>query len=287
MALLCLTLISCKSKTEEKPKEEIKTEPVVEWKTLFNGKDLTGWDTFLGMPYEEGMDIWQQRQLPNFKPFGLNNDPLHVFSVVEVDSMPALKLSGLVFGGISTVDEYENYHLQLEFKWGEAKHAPKLDAVRDSGLLYHGVGEQGTEAGFWLRSQEFQVQEHDTGDYWGIAGAHVDVKSEMRVDSVYQYNPNGEFKTFGDKSELGRNVKKNPDGEKPTGEWNTLDLYCYGGKSAHVVNGVVTMVLENSRTIIDSVEKPLTKGKIQLQTEGAEVYYRNIKIKPIKEFPSL
>lgn len=281
-----ISIIGCKLQSEEKPDEE-KTLTADQWKILFNGKDLTGWDSFLGMPYKEGMDIWQQKKLPDYKPFGLNNDSLKVFSVVKVDGQPALRLSGEVYGGLSTVNEYENYHLRLEFKWGELKFSPRLDAPRDSGLLYHGVGEQGAEAGFWLRSQEMQVQENDCGDYWGIAGAHMDIRTEMRPDGLYQYNPNGELRTFGDTSKFGRNAKKFPDAEKPKGEWNILDLYCYGDKSAHIVNGVVTMMLENSIMIIDSVSTPLTKGKIQLQTEGAEVFYRNIKIKPITEFPSL
>ncbi|ULC60849.1 DUF1080 domain-containing protein [Flaviramulus sp. BrNp1-15] len=274
-----ILFVSCKDT------KKVEKATVNEWETLFNGEDLTGWDTYLGMPYKEGQDIWNQKKLPDYQPFGLNNDPLNVFSVVEVDGKPALRLSGEVYGGISTTKEYENYHLQLEFKWGTLKFAPRLDAVRDSGLLYHGTDEQGTEAGFWLRSQEMQVQEGDTGDYWGIAGAQVDIRTEMRVDTLYQYNPQGELRHFGDGSELGRNVKKFPDNEKPTGEWNTLDLYTYQTKSAHVVNGKVTMILENSRITIDSITKPLTKGKIQLQTEGAEVYYRNIKIKLIDKLP--
>ncbi|SFZ94368.1 protein of unknown function [Flaviramulus basaltis] len=274
-------VLNCKNNKNQK--EEIAQED--KWISLFNGKDLTGWDTNLGMHYEEGQDIWNQKALTNYKPFGINNDSLKVFSVVEVDGEAALRLSGEVYGGISTVDEFENYHLQVEFKWGTLKFAPRLDVVRDSGILYHGNGEQGTEAGFWLRSQEMQVQEGDCGDYWGIAGAQVNVRTEMRADSLYQYNPKGELRHFGDGSELGRNVKKFPDAEKPTGEWNTLDLYTFGDKSAHVVNGAVTMILENSRITIDSITKPLTKGKIQLQVEGAEIYYRHIKIKTLDEFP--
>jgi len=53
-----------------------------------------------------------------------------------------------------------------------------------------------------------------------------------------------------------------------------------------MVNGVVNMILENSRQLDDGVESPLLKGKIQIQSEGAEVYYRNIKIRPINKIPS-
>lgn len=57
----------------------------------------------------------------------------------------------------------------MQFKWGELKFAPRLKSKRDSGLLYHAVGEQGYEGGFWMRSHELQVQETDCGDYWGVA----------------------------------------------------------------------------------------------------------------------
>ncbi|HEA29992.1 MAG TPA: DUF1080 domain-containing protein [Leeuwenhoekiella sp.] len=257
-------------------KQNLSEKPATQdWETLFNGKNLDNWDTFLGRPFDR----------PDQAIFGFNNDLPEVFSVVEVDGAPALRISGAVFGGISTVKEYQNYHLQLHFKWGKEKHEPRLNAPRDSGLLYHGVGNHGDGDGVWLRSQEFQVQEGDCGDYWGVAGAQVDVKTTKLNDSVYQYDPKATLRTFSQSAPQGRHVKKQPNAEKPSGEWNTLDLYCYKGKSAHVVNGVVTMILNNSQLVLGEDQKPLIKGKIQLQSEGAEVFYRDIKIKPIDKFP--
>jgi hypothetical protein len=76
--------------------------------------------------------------------------------------------------------------------------------------------------------------------------------------------------------------------EKPFGEWNTLEIYCYGTKSVHVVNGHVVMVLENSRTSPkDGPETPLTKGKIQFQSEASEAFYRNVMIRKIDRLPDL
>jgi hypothetical protein len=67
-----------------------------------------------------------------------------------------------------------------------------------------------------------------------------------------------------------------------------VELYCFGDKSIHVVNGHVVMVLENSRTVeADGTTKPLTGGKIQFQSEGAEAYYRNIEIKKLDKLPDL
>src|SRR5262245_52902032 len=94
-----------------------------EWKSLFNGKNLDGWDTWLGRP-SNGKE-----------PVGLNNDPNKVYTVVEADGMPAIRISGEIFGALTSKDEFENYHLKLEFKWGEKKWPPREKAVRDSGLL--------------------------------------------------------------------------------------------------------------------------------------------------------
>lgn len=255
-----------------------------DWEVLFNGANLEGWDTYLGPQFKPRKTGDNIKDIP---PLGLNNDTPKVFTVTEVNGKKALRVSGEYWGGISTLKEYENYHLQVKFKWGNKKWYPKENVNRDSGILYHGVGEHGDGDGFWLRSQELQIQETDCGDYWGVAGAMFDVKATLNDNDTYQYDKNGALLTFSQDAENGRHVKKYPDAEKPTGEWNTVDLYCFGGASIHVINGVVTMVLENSRIIIDGKESPLTKGKIQLQSEASEVFYADIKIRTITALPQL
>ena len=74
--------------------------------------------------------------------------------------------------------------------------------------------------------------------------------------------------------------------ESNSGEWTTLELICFEGKSLHIVNGHVVMVLKDSRYISpDGKEIPMTSGKIQLQSEAAEVFYRDIRIKPLTSMP--
>ncbi|HZY81320.1 MAG TPA: DUF1080 domain-containing protein [Cyclobacteriaceae bacterium] len=238
--------------------------------SLFNGKDLTGWDTYVGPAYDTA-----RKKFDSIPGPGLNNDPDKVFSVATVDGGPVLRISGERFGGISTKEEFSNYHFTVEFKWGQAKYAPKLNDKRDSGLLYHGVGDHGADGGFWLQSQEFQVQEGDCGDYWGVAGGGFDVPV-VKVGNGYVYNETGEMLTFHQDSPNDRHAVKSPDAENPTGEWNTLELYCLGDSAVHVVNGVVVMRLYNSN---------LKKGKIQFQSEGAEVFYRNFKLESISAMP--
>ena len=54
-----------------------------EWVSLFNGKDLTGWQTY---------DIEN----------GFNNDPQRIYSVVDEDGEPAIRISGQILGGLVT-----------------------------------------------------------------------------------------------------------------------------------------------------------------------------------------
>lgn len=248
------------------------------WQNLFNGKDLSGWDTWLGPVY----DTLTKKRMEI--PIGLNNDPSRVFSVTEFDGGNVIRISGEHFGGISTVNEYENYHLQLQFKWGNLKWYPRKNNKRDSGIMYHAVGPHGADGGYWLRSQELQIQEGDCGDCWACAGAAYDATARKDGDS-YIFDKEGNSLSFSNASPNGRRCIKSADGEKPTGEWNTIDLYCFNGKCIHVVNGVVNMVIDNSRQIDNGQESPLKKGKIQIQSEGAEVYYRNIRIMPITSLP--
>ncbi len=249
------------------------------WRSLFNGKDFKGWDTYLGPAYNQATEKFEGN------PVGLNSDLNHVFTVVKEDGKKSIRISGEHFGGISTKEEFENYHLRLEFKWGTLKWAPKKDSKRDSGILYHAVGKHGADWNFWMRSQEFQIQEGDCGDYWGVAGGLFDVHATVKNEKDYIYDPAGQLLTFSEKSTTGRHCIKNPDAEKPNGQWNTVDIYCFGGTTIHVMNGVVNMILYNSRQQEGDQELPLTKGKIQIQSEGAEIFYSNIQLESIEKLP--
>jgi hypothetical protein len=268
---LSLMLFTCNNKPAE-----------TKWITLFNGQDLIGWDTYIGVTptYDSMQSKFDSNSVP-----GLNNDPKKVFSVVQEDGTSAIRISGDGYGGISTLQEFENYHLQLEFKWGKLKWPPRKDKKRDSGILYHAVGPQGAAGERFMRSQEFQVQEGDCGDYWSVDGTIVDIPAAGSKKDEYVYDPKATLLPFSYTSEYGMRCMKNPDAEKPTGEWNIVDIYCLGGTSVHMLNGIVVMKLYHSRQPVQEKEIPLTKGKIQLQTEGAEVFYRNIQLTPITEIP--
>lgn len=246
---------------------------------LFNGQNLRGWETWLGPRFLA--DGSQDKDT-----IGLNNDQDRVFSVVDEDGEPAIRISGEHFGGISTLTPQADYHLTLEFKWGKQKWPPRDKAKRDSGLLYHATGAHGADYGYWMRSQEFQIQEGDCGDYWGVAGGGFFIPTALLDDSTYRFSPADTARLFHKASLHGRYCRKYPDTEKPSGQWNKVDLYCHGDTAVHVMNGVTTMVLYGSVQGNDLQNlTPLVAGKIQLQSEGAEVFYRHLVWTPITQIP--
>ena len=171
------------------------------------------------------------------------------------------------------------------FKWGTLKWGQKKNKKRDSGLLYFCVGPHGADYGAWMRSQEFQIEEGNCGDYWGVAGGTEDIPVIKKSNSEYVYDRSGQLTTFSATGSVGRHCIKQGDAEKPSGQWNTLDLYCHGDTSVHIINGKVMMVLYHSGQADSGKISPLVKGKLQIQSEGAEVFYKNIMIEPLDTIP--
>ena len=258
-----------------------------EWIPLFNGKDFTGWDTWLGKPHPS-VDLPGLRRDDvgaYVQPVGLNHDPKQVYAVVKIDGAPAIRISGEIYGGLITRAEYGDYHLRFEFKWGERRWPPREQAVRDSGCCYHSIGPNDESYGFWMKSCEFQIQEGDCGDFYGLAGGIADAEAVLldptnpKSDPVY---------TKGAQPIVGvtKRIVKSRVNERPRGEWNVMDLYCVGQTSVHIVNGLANMVLTKLRYRIEEHDVPLTRGRIQFQSEGAEVFYRNIAVRPLMAIPA-
>jgi len=252
------------------------------WRPIFNGKDLTGWETYMNKPHPS-WDVPGLTRGTNgayLEVIGKNRDPLQVFTVVTVDGQPAIHVSGQGFGTLTTTETFTNFHLRLQVKWGERRWATRATARRDSGLLYFVHGEPDAMSGNWPRSVEFQIQEQDIGDLYPI-GTQISVTARPEKTNLWVYDPKGEDRMF----EKNRRCIKMGDAEKPHGEWNTLDLICFNGDSIHIVNGQVMMRLHNAQRVDGVAPAPLMSGQISLQTEGAEVFYRDVKIQLIKKIP--
>lgn len=269
-------------KTE--PKEEAPQQTAApKFRDLLDPQ-LTLWDAWIGVPHKSieipGMPAFTSEDSRSGTPLGLNNDPLHVFSMIKEGNQDVLKITGQIYGGLTTKEEFENYHLTLQFKWGEKVWEPRPLKVRDSGVLLHCVGPHGAFWNAWKRSLEFQIQERDVGDFYALAGTMANVPSVLHKESKKPtYQPDGELR------EVSGSAQHGPSEEKPHGEWNTLEIYTIGDRMVHVVNGTINMVLLNTRQKTDHGPAPLTRGQIQIQSEAAEIYYRDVKIRPITEFP--
>lgn len=260
-----------------------------DWVPLLD-KNLSKWDVFVGVPHHTVKGLPEGTPTGDGmkgEPLGLNNDPLKVFYAEAIDGETIMRVSGEIYAGLTSKAAYENYHLKFKFKWGELKWEPRLKAQRDNGLLYHCIGEHGAFWNVWMQSQEFQIQEKDMGDYFGLAGGVNTIRAEKREDGFYIYNPEAEPVKLGTaiKGEKMYRCVRLEDKEKPHGDWNTLELVCFNGKSYHIVNGHVVMVLEKAESNVDGEFVPVTRGKIQFQSEAAECYYKQMFIKPINELP--
>lgn len=119
------------------------------WRSLFNGKNLKGWETYVG-PLEKGG-----------KPLGIKKDPMKIYSVVKEDGQPAIRISGEINASLATRNSFENYHLHLEFKWGKL-----VFSQRNSGLLYHSYGPFGSALNVWMNSHELQMKHGNLGDLY-------------------------------------------------------------------------------------------------------------------------
>lgn len=255
------------------------------WRDLFNGKDLSGWDTYLAAP--SGTKT----------PLGLNNDPKAVFTVVETEGAPAIRVSGEIYGAITTHAEFTNFHIRLDFKWGEKRWPPRANVGRDSGILYCCQGPHGAGSGAWMRSVENNIMEKGIGQWWSVAGAIIDVEGEhitpeMEAAIPYKKEGRGEKNIVYKKgvpritAQPHNGITPSFDDEKPRGQWNTVEVIYWADQCLHLLNGKVNLVLTSPRYVKDGVVTPLRSGKIQLQSEAAELFYRNIQVRHITEIPA-
>ncbi|HLO58008.1 MAG TPA: DUF1080 domain-containing protein [Bacteroidales bacterium] len=277
-------LASCSVKTDNQPAKDNS-----QWTNLLD-KNLSQWDMYLGYRLKNGYNGQQpvdEKGTP-IEPIGYNKNEANVFSVEMVNGEPVLHITGEIYGCVFTKQEFSNYHFTLKYKWGERKWEPRLDKLKDSGILYHSIGECGVDYWrAWMRSQEFQVMEGHAGDYWSGNNTAIDIRAYLPEGDIMNSvaDTSQSFLSMGAGTGRMGFCLRSANFESAENEWTTLDLICFEGKSIHMVNGHVVMVLKNSRYMQDSTSIPLISGKIQLQSEAGEVYYKDIRIKRIDKMP--
>ncbi len=277
--LLAFAAIFLISSTALSPSRPTLIRPAT-WIPLLD-MNLTKWGTYLSFSHKPDYNgkAPVDENGKELVPAGYNKDPKKVFSMSEEQGEPVLHVSGELYGCVFTKQEYENFDLKLKIRWGTKMFGPRVGKLKDSGVLYYSQGEAGVDYWrAWMLSQEFQIMDGHMGDYWNISSSAADIRAylpEGRMNSIA--NAKQLFLPFGAGNTEGLCLASGHD-EKPLGEWNSIELICYQGKSIHIVNGQVVMVLKNSRYVDHGTTRPLVKGKIQLQSEGSEVYFKDVEI---------
>ena len=231
---------------------------------LFNGKDLTNFYTFI-------------------KDRGRDQDVKKVFTVQD----GLLRVSGEEYGCITTHEEFDKYRLITEFKWGDETFEPRVKAARDNGILLHSQGEDGGYSGIWMHSIECQIIEGGTGDMLCVGDGTEKFALTCRLkagptDGPKIFDPKGEPVTInsGRVDWWGRDpgwkdvidFRGAQDVEKPVGEWNTVECVVNGGQITIFLNGV---------HVNESLDTTPKHGRIQVQSEGAEIFFRRIELLPL------
>jgi hypothetical protein len=192
---------------------------------LFNGNDFTGWKKY-STDKNANLD----------EAFTVDAAGKHIV------------IKGKPAGYIVTEQEYGNYELTLQWRWGDAT---ARAGSRNSGVLLHVSGPDK----IWPKSAEAQLQEGQAGDFWLIEGF------KLSADKARQ-DPRSARHFF--------RVGKGEAIEKPIGEWNTYVITCKGDTIRLSING---------REVNSGEASEFQKGKIAIQSEGAEIHVRNIKLK--------
>lgn len=228
---------------------------------LFNGKNLNGWYTFL-------------------KERGRNSDPKKVFTVQD----GLLRISGEEWGYLMTNDEYENYKLVIEYKWGGQTCAPRVDKARDCGALIHSQGQDGAVDGTWMYSIECNIIEGGTGDFVVVGDGSEKFAVTCPVapekqKSSYVFQPGGSLVTInsGRINWYGRDpdwpdvkgFRGKNDIEKPFGKWNRMEIIAKGKEIFIYLNGTL---------VNHAVDVHPAKGRIQIQSESAEILFKSIEL---------
>ena len=252
------------------------------WISIFNGRNLDGWYVYL-------------------QKSGKSNDPL---GMVRVDNGMIHILGNHVPDGaaetgfLSTTAEYANYRFRGEYKWGVARHRPRTEYKRDNGLLIHVVGEDRV----FPMCMEYQVQEGDTGDIIPIGGIrHMSPQIGAGLPP-WPNMPQNAVPAGGPGQPRGN--KRVTDFEDRDG-WNVAEYVCRGADCVFIVNGrIVNSMFRMTRPdppvfppsarggapppaaatpAVEPTYVPLDRGRIGIEVEYAEIWWRNLAIRPITD----
>jgi hypothetical protein len=158
-----------------------------------------------------------------------------------------LVCEGAPFGYLITDKEYENYILKVQWRWGKKVHG----RGRNSGVFVHVVGPDK----IWPKAVEAQLMADHAGEFWLVDNfkLKVDAKRQDAKNARHYYRMKDHV-------------------EKAIGEWNQYEITCKGDSIRVEING---------QLVNEGTEAELSKGRILLQSEGAEIHFKDVVLKQL------
>jgi hypothetical protein len=250
----------------------VQAAPAPEWTALFNGRDLSNFDIAYSSKPVDGR--------PAAAMFEVKAGMVHTYPGQQAGTpQPSAYFQ--------TRRAYGDYVLHLQYRWGDRKFAPRMDRLKDAGIVFH-IHEDVPFS--WPHGIECQIEDSDVGDLWLIsARADATVRPNRHQhepdplqDNAAYYAPGGVKTTLGGQGEYVR-LRHAADFEHPG--WNSVDVVVRGDSAVYLVNGRVNMRITGMRKwdAASGNWERLDRGKILFQAEFAEVYYRDIRIRPVME----
>ena len=220
-----------------------------------------------------------------------HDDPKDIWTFAKDGTF---NISGRGYGYVATKENYRDYHLVIEFKWGTKTWGAREKKAKDNGILLHAYGPHGAYSDTWMASIEAQIIEGGVGDILVLSPKLADgtelttsLSAEFVLDrdkeKIWKQGSPRQTVTKGRINWKGRDedwsdtvgFRGKNDVESPSGEWNRLEVIAKGDTLQYFVNGAL---------INEAFDCKPSEGKILLQTEGAEMIVRRYELYPLGEF---
>jgi hypothetical protein len=214
-----------------------------------------------------------------------HEDPQGVFRLED----GVLRCGDDDMGYVATKRAYRDYHLAVEYRWGRKRAQPT--SVRNTGVLLNAIGPDGAAKGVWMTCIECQLAQGCEGDLIVVRGTQADgtpfpatLTSLTRIaeDKNTRWDPHGQPATYSGRQfwssrhqpffKEDYDARGKDDVASPVGEWTKVECLCSGSRITIKING---------HTVNEGYDAVPAAGKILLQSEGDEVFFRNLELRSL------
>lgn len=231
--------------------------------TLFNGESFDGWMIQLRQDDPEMV-----KKVFTIEKGGV----VHIFRDLD-EGYGSKENINATHGMMWSKKKYSRYIFKFEYKWGKKLFNNFADFQYDAGFYYH-VGEKN----IWPKGIEYQIRYDNianvnhTGDFWA-SGDSTRFQWTMGLDGKFALPKDGGV-------EIPKKGKEHLAALAPynalNNKWNKCEIIVMGNKyTIHKLNGKIVNY---------ATDLSLSEGFVGLQSETGEIYYRDIKIKELKDF---